>query len=203
MLNTRRRIVIHRLLDILFTGHYLESFASKFVSPTLLCLCSIKFSYSLLPDLYYLAFPQDPLRNKLLVYSVFLLEIAQTLLVTDTSFKVFGTGYGNLAIFSDVAAAWFYIPVITGIGELRDYLKNHWSSSSAVAFIAQAFYAYRLRVLSQSRWVALVIIFVSNWLIIMGFFIAHWHSSSWHLSSSEDQLQLELSWNVLGPSLVF
>lgn len=68
-------------------------------------------------DLYYLAFPNDPSRNKVLVYLVFLFETAQTLVVTDTAYNVLGSGYGNLNVFGDIGATWFNIPFITGIGD--------------------------------------------------------------------------------------
>jgi len=95
--------------------------------------------------LYYLAFPNDPSRNKFLVYLVFLFETAQTLVVTDTAYNVLGSGYGNLNVFGDIGATWFNIPLITGI----------------VSFIAQAFYAFRVSVLSRSKWAALVIAFLA------------------------------------------
>ena len=70
-------------------------------------------------DMYYLAFPTDPTRNKLFVYSVFILEVMQTILITRSAFYVFGRGYGNFAYFNHVQLAWFTIHVITGIGKFR------------------------------------------------------------------------------------
>ncbi|KAF4616577.1 hypothetical protein D9613_008945 [Agrocybe pediades] len=95
--------------------------------------------------LYYLAFPNDPLRNKLLVYVVFALEITQTVIMTNTAFRVFGFGYGDFDAFNDVELAWFEVPVICGV----------------VAFIAQLFYAHRIKVLSRSYWVAGVILLLA------------------------------------------
>ncbi|KAF4616578.1 hypothetical protein D9613_008944 [Agrocybe pediades] len=93
-------------------------------------------------NLYHLAFPKDPLRNKILVYSVFILEIVQTCIITDTAFRVFGFGYGDISYFNDIGIAWFSVPIITGL----------------VAFIAAGFYAYRISILAQSWWVASVIL---------------------------------------------
>jgi hypothetical protein len=93
--------------------------------------------------LFHLAFPNDPLRNKVLVYAVFVLEILQTIIITRSAFHVFGDGYGNFSFFNDVELAWLDVPVITGI----------------VAFVAEGFYAYRISVLAQSYWVAGVIMF--------------------------------------------
>jgi len=70
----------------------------------------------LIPDLYHLAFPKDPLRNKILVYTVFVLEVLQTCIITDSAFRVFGFGYGDISFFNDIGIAWFSVPIITGLG---------------------------------------------------------------------------------------
>ena len=62
-----------------------------------------------------MAFPNDPLRNKALVYSVLILEILQTIIITRSAFHVFGEGYGNFSFFNDVELAWLDVPVLTGI----------------------------------------------------------------------------------------
>ena len=67
-------------------------------------------------DMYYLAFPIDPKRNKFFVYSVFILEVTQTIIITHTAFHVFGDGYGNFAIFYSIELTWFSVAIITGIG---------------------------------------------------------------------------------------
>ncbi|PPR06019.1 hypothetical protein CVT26_007498 [Gymnopilus dilepis] len=95
--------------------------------------------------LYHLAFPNDPLRNKALVYSVLILEILQTIIITRSAFHVFGEGYGNFSFFNDVELAWLDVPVLTGI----------------IAFIAEGFYAYRIKVLSRSNWVAGLVLFLA------------------------------------------
>jgi len=66
--------------------------------------------------MYYLAFPTDPKRNKFFVYSVFILEVTQTIIITHTAFHVFGEGYGNLAYLDSIELVWFNVPIITGIG---------------------------------------------------------------------------------------
>jgi len=110
-------------------------------------------------DMYYLAFPTDPKRNKFLVYSIFILEVMQTIIITQSAFHVFGEGYGNLAIFYSIKLTWLSVPIITGIGRhcIAKYHRISTYETHAVAFIAQTFYAYRISVLSQSRWVAGVI----------------------------------------------
>ncbi|KAF9554347.1 hypothetical protein CPC08DRAFT_644473 [Agrocybe pediades] len=94
--------------------------------------------------LFYLAFPKDPLRNKLLVAAVFILELVQTIIITDSAFNVFAIGYGDFRYYNNIDIAWFSVPIITGL----------------VAFIAEAFYAYRISILAQSYWVASIILFL-------------------------------------------
>ena len=80
---------------------------------------AVSFETKCCVDMYYLAFPADPTRNKLFVYSVFVLEVVQTVIITQSAFHVFGEGYGNFAYFNGVELAWFSVPIITGIGKCR------------------------------------------------------------------------------------
>ena len=98
------------------TGDYSGSFVCKFVSPSLNCEFLMSFKTWHCVDMYYLAFPTDPKRNKLFVYSVFILEVIQTIIITQSAFHVFGEGYGNLAFFYSIDLTWFSVPIITGIG---------------------------------------------------------------------------------------
>ena len=66
--------------------------------------------------MYYLVFPTDPKRNKFFVYSVFILEVMQTIMLTHTAFRVFGEAYGNFAILDGIDLAWFSVHILTGIG---------------------------------------------------------------------------------------
>ncbi|KAJ7203953.1 hypothetical protein B0H12DRAFT_1243701 [Mycena haematopus] len=95
--------------------------------------------------LYYQAFPNDQLANKCLVYSVYVIEFIQTMLMTYAAFATFGSGFGDLAALSDVHFEWLTVPVMSGI----------------VAFIGQTFYAYRLYMLSKSRWLPILIIMIA------------------------------------------
>ncbi|KDR72410.1 hypothetical protein GALMADRAFT_143241 [Galerina marginata CBS 339.88] len=85
---------------------------------------------------------QDPPRNKVFVYLVYVLEVTQTIIITMSAFHVFAAGYGNFAFYNNVELAWFSVPVISGM----------------VAFLAEAFYAYRISILADSYWVAGVIL---------------------------------------------
>ncbi|PPR03311.1 hypothetical protein CVT26_007785 [Gymnopilus dilepis] len=83
---------------------------------------------------YYLAFPNDPKGTKALVYGVYAAEVAQTFMFADKAFQTFATGFGNILAIANGGSLWFSVPII----------------SSAVAFVVQVFYAYRIHVLSKS-----------------------------------------------------
>ncbi|KAF8178214.1 hypothetical protein K438DRAFT_2180213, partial [Mycena galopus ATCC 62051] len=95
---------------------------------------TIQFSLSL--DLYYRAFPNDRPVYKWLVYGVYIIEFVQTMLITYAAFTTFGYGFGDRGALHDIRFEWLTVPVMGGL----------------VGFIGQAFYAYRLYVLSKSRW---------------------------------------------------
>ncbi|KAJ7626056.1 hypothetical protein FB45DRAFT_1060589 [Roridomyces roridus] len=96
-------------------------------------------------NLYYRAFPEDRILIKLLVYAVYLVEIAQTALLTHDAFTIFATGFGDVSGLARVNFDWYTIPVTTGI----------------VSSIGHAFYAYRIYLLSRSYWIPVLIIVVS------------------------------------------
>ncbi|KAJ7501078.1 hypothetical protein B0H11DRAFT_1713893 [Mycena galericulata] len=96
--------------------------------------------------LYYQAFPNDRLFNKCLVYTVYVLEFIQTMLITYAAFETFGYRFGDLSALGDVRFEWFSVPVMSGL----------------VAFIGQSFYAYRLYLLCKSRWLPLLIVMLLN-----------------------------------------
>ncbi|KAJ6580021.1 hypothetical protein DFH09DRAFT_324494 [Mycena vulgaris] len=95
--------------------------------------------------LYYQAFPNDRSFNKCLVYTVYLLELAQTILVTQDAFIKFGYGFGDVSTLTDIQMGWLSIPIM----------------SALVALIGQSFYAYRVHVLSRSLLIPVLIIVVS------------------------------------------
>jgi len=94
---------------------------------------------------YYLALQIDRAGYKALVYGSYLLEATQTFLFTNSAFRTFATGFGNLAVLDQVDILWFSIPIMSGM----------------VAFVAQSFYAYRITVLSKSKYFAAVIMLLS------------------------------------------
>ena len=63
------------------------------------------------------------MRSKALVYTMFILELVQTILFTSSAFKMFATGFGNAAVLDRIDLLWFSIPVMSGLGEYQ-----HWAS---------------------------------------------------------------------------
>ncbi|KAF9526108.1 hypothetical protein CPB83DRAFT_498862 [Crepidotus variabilis] len=93
--------------------------------------------------IYHLAFPNDHIRNKTLSYSVYVLEIIQTLMITQSAFRAFAEGFGNVDVLMDVGNMWFSVPILNGI----------------IFFVTQMFYAYRVHHLSGSRILAALVVF--------------------------------------------
>ncbi|KAF7328669.1 hypothetical protein MSAN_02468500 [Mycena sanguinolenta] len=96
-------------------------------------------------DLYYRAFPNDRKPIQCLVYTVYLLELVQTILITHDAFTNFGTGFGNTTTLQGVHFDWLTIPIMSGI----------------VACIGQTFYAYRVYLLSKTCHIPVLIVTVS------------------------------------------
>ncbi|KAF8181326.1 hypothetical protein BJ912DRAFT_1062186 [Pholiota molesta] len=95
--------------------------------------------------LYTVAFPKDRLPLKITVYTTFLLETAQTGLITHDAFKFFAFGFTDPLLLDEVSTGWFSIPVLTGI----------------IACVAQGFYGYRIGIITQSKYPVGVIAFFS------------------------------------------
>ncbi|TFK32067.1 hypothetical protein BDQ12DRAFT_693076 [Crucibulum laeve] len=95
--------------------------------------------------LYYLSFPRDRLHTKSLVYFVFLLETVQSILVAHDAFEAFAIGFGDVDALTTTHYAWLTMPIMGGI----------------VACIVQIFYAYRIHVLSKSKIIPTIVIFLA------------------------------------------
>ncbi|KAK0485578.1 hypothetical protein EDD18DRAFT_1260641 [Armillaria luteobubalina] len=95
--------------------------------------------------LYYLAFPKDRKFTKCLVYGIYLVEFVQTMIFTHDAFATFGYGFSDLKALTGMYSNWLTIPIL----------------SSVSACVGQAFYAYRIFILSKSRIVPVFIICVS------------------------------------------
>ncbi|KAJ7627333.1 hypothetical protein FB45DRAFT_1029687 [Roridomyces roridus] len=92
------------------------------------------FNYGLMGALivqvyqYYCAFPRDPKSTMAIVYTLCLLELVETGMMTFHAYRVFGTGYGDLGALSDNTFVWLPAVILP----------------SLTAAIVQAFYAHRV-----------------------------------------------------------
>ncbi|KAJ7620419.1 hypothetical protein FB45DRAFT_839612 [Roridomyces roridus] len=94
---------------------------------------------------YYCAFPKDRRATKGIVYGLFLLELAETLVMCNSAYRIFGANYGDVAILNDSTLT--YIPGII--------------LPSFISLTVQVYYASRVRTLSGSRIPAVIIILMS------------------------------------------
>ncbi|KAF8233005.1 hypothetical protein L208DRAFT_912873 [Tricholoma matsutake] len=93
--------------------------------------------------LYYLTFPEDRPSNKVLVYSVFIMETMQTILLLYHGILMYSDPYTFKYLFSPAWSfiQWTAIPLLGGI----------------VALAVQTFYAYRLHILACS-WAIMILV---------------------------------------------
>ncbi|KAJ7615373.1 hypothetical protein FB45DRAFT_1064319 [Roridomyces roridus] len=94
---------------------------------------------------YYCAFPKDRKVTKIIVYGLFLLELAETLVMCDSAYRIFGANYGDVAILNNSKLT--YIPGII--------------IPSFISLTVQVYYASRVRTLSGSRIPAVIITIMS------------------------------------------
>ncbi|KIK65657.1 hypothetical protein GYMLUDRAFT_240157 [Collybiopsis luxurians FD-317 M1] len=95
---------------------------------------------------YYTSFPGDPRTTKGVVYSIFLLELIQTGIMSYFAYTIFGSGYGNLVIFDKSALEWFPVCIL----------------GSLIAGTVQIFYAHRVYTFSRSKIIGGIIVLSSH-----------------------------------------
>ncbi|KAJ4477881.1 hypothetical protein C8J55DRAFT_606600 [Lentinula edodes] len=114
-------------------------------------LIGILFNWSLLGVLttqvyiYYLNFPKDLKWHKGLVYLVYLLDWAQTCSATYDAFHWFVYGWGSIDALYDLYSTFLNVPIL----------------SSVIAAIVQAFFAWRIWRLTQSRIISILIVLLA------------------------------------------
>ncbi|KAJ7778761.1 hypothetical protein DFH07DRAFT_950773 [Mycena maculata] len=84
--------------------------------------------------IYFLAFPKDPRLSKLVVVSIFILELAETVTNSRDAIRIFGAGWGSMDALNDVGWAFITVPCLGAL----------------IASIGQLFYARRLYLLSHN-----------------------------------------------------
>jgi hypothetical protein len=93
------------------------------------------FSWLERTDLYYLAFPEDRVHMKCLVYGIYFLEFIQSVLIVETTFRKFVTNFQDTGVFDRVETAWLSIPIITAIGKFFFKRRRCWDSNIPPRYI--------------------------------------------------------------------
>jgi len=94
--------------------------------------------------IYYLAFPQDPRFARLLVNGIYLVEAFETIVVIYDTYTMLGTRFGDHTAFSERLLVWIQ-PITVSI----------------VMFAVHSYYAYCIRLISQSRKVSVAIVLLT------------------------------------------
>jgi len=98
------------------------------------------------------------------------MELVQTILVTNDAFHAYGSGFGNYEELTSMHLNWFSIPIMSGIGTLnllQLYIISLLTLEYLVSMMGQLFFAYRIKVLSNSRILPAMIAVVSDYLKMM------------------------------------
>ena len=116
------------------------------------------------PDLYYTAFPDDKKVCQSLVYGIYALEIAQTIMITHDAFQNFVYGFGEMSALDDLQVLWFDTAIVDGIGECARLVDSPFflNRLSTVAFMVQTYFAYRIYLLSRSKVIPCLALAVSS-----------------------------------------
>ncbi|KAH8830954.1 hypothetical protein DL96DRAFT_985049 [Flagelloscypha sp. PMI_526] len=89
--------------------------------------------------LYYIGFPNDRVRIKVLVYAVFILEMLQTGIQCYDKFNLYGKEFGDVANLDKGRLSWFSISIL----------------ASFTGGIVQAFLGWKIYTLSQNLYIAI------------------------------------------------
>ena len=115
-------------------------------------------------DIYYLAFSNDPLTSKILVYAVYAVELAQTILFTQMGFKELAAGFGQPEALNEVGNFWFSVPILSSTGVFSPIFLAVvvcLLTSKLVELAVQFFYAYRIKLLSKSNFIPAIVVLVN------------------------------------------
>ena len=114
-------------------------------------------------DNYYLAFPDDSLQRKSLVYGVYTVELAQAILLARMAFTEFAAGFGNFEAMDKIGLLWLAVPILSSIGMCHLF---SWSCvirlliSKLVTAVVQIFYAYRIKLLADGYLIPSLVVLV-------------------------------------------
>ena len=64
-----------------------------------------------------MSFPNDRWHWKFLIYFLFVVELAQTILATQDAYTVYAEGFGQFAALDNLHLLWLTLPVMSGLGQ--------------------------------------------------------------------------------------
>ncbi|KAJ8085032.1 hypothetical protein PM082_003810 [Marasmius tenuissimus] len=135
--------------------------------------------------IYYLAFPSDRWFTKAVVAIVYTIELVQTILVTKLGFDTFGDGWGDPAAAIDPGITWLCFPIMTSIGSC----------------IIQFYYAWRVWMLSRSKYIPLMICVLSLFQLAGGLWAGILGSGIKNFSQTRDRTQVPITIWLIGTAV--
>ncbi|CAA7260976.1 unnamed protein product [Cyclocybe aegerita] len=120
-------------------------FVSALLNSILFGILSLQVSTSGLAGIFYLAFPDDPTYTKAIVYGIYILEAVQTALTFESGYRMYVSSFGDFYSLDQVGNVWLTVPILTAVGTV----------------VVQAFYAYRVYLLSKSKAVWTIIMLLA------------------------------------------
>lgn len=80
-------------------------------------LFPVRMRFIICADWYHISFPNDRWQLKCLVYTIYLIEFVQTILVSHDAFNAYAKFYGNLDELNAMQNEWLTVPVMSSIGK--------------------------------------------------------------------------------------
>ena len=124
-----------------------------------------RWSNYIFTDVYYLAFPNDPLQRKLLVYAVYTIELVQAILLAKMAFTEFAAGFGNFEAIDTISLLSLAVPILGSIGMCFYFI--FWPcvirlclQVNLVTAVVQIFYAYRIKLFTDNKFIPSVVVLV-------------------------------------------
>ncbi|KAF9534576.1 hypothetical protein CPB83DRAFT_888560 [Crepidotus variabilis] len=101
--------------------------------------------------LFFIAFPNELLSRQCIVYGLYCFELTQVIMLTVSGIQTFGSGWGDPAALDHIGTIFITIPLMTSI-----------ISMTLVAWVVQAFYAFRIAVLAETLWPPITVLVVAT-----------------------------------------
>ena len=115
-------------------------------------------------DVYYLAFPNDPPQNKLLVYTVYAVELVQAILLARVAYTEFAAGFGNFEAIDTIGLLGVAVPMLGSVGMCYSLSWPYvicFLTSKLVTAMVQVFYAYRIKLFANSYLIPSAVVLVN------------------------------------------